>query len=335
VTALPLVVSLVLVAGLQPDPGSSQRARHRLVPAAPTNWTVGNAEDAATEPLGGLVLAGGGSDVDAAMAWFVTRASGGDVVVVRASGSDGYNSYLFGLATVDSVQTFLVPSRLEADHPDLIRAVERAEAVFIAGGDQSDYVRFWKRTRLEKALQRAFARGAVVGGTSAGLAVLGAFDFAAMAGTVTSAEALADPYGPRVTLENDFLQAPQLAATITDSHFAARDRMGRLVTFLARVVADGWAVSARGLGIDEATAVIVELSGAATVLGAHAAYLLSSPGRPQTCTAGMSLTYRGVSVVRVAAGSGFDLSSWSSPEGDGYTLSVEDGVLSSSGAGIY
>ena len=36
---------------------------------------------------------GGASENDAAMAWFLERAGGGDVLVLRASGSDGYNDY--------------------------------------------------------------------------------------------------------------------------------------------------------------------------------------------------------------------------------------------------
>jgi hypothetical protein len=48
------------------------------------------------------VLAGG--DVEEAMRWFLDRSSACDIVVLRASGSDGYNSYFRGLATVDSVE---------------------------------------------------------------------------------------------------------------------------------------------------------------------------------------------------------------------------------------
>jgi hypothetical protein len=55
----------------------------------------------------GLLLAGGGGDVDEAFRWFATRADGGDVVVLRASGSDGYNDYLHreigGFNSVESI----------------------------------------------------------------------------------------------------------------------------------------------------------------------------------------------------------------------------------------
>lgn len=330
-----IALTLALATGTTADADPVQRARRRTAPPPPTNWLVGSPADAAGSPVSGLLLAGGGSDVDAAMAWFAARAGGGDIVVLRASGTDGYNPYLFALAPVDSVQTFRVDSRLGADHPDLIRAVDGAEAVFIAGGDQSDYVRCWKGTRLARAIARVLERGVSVGGTSAGLAILGEFDFAAIAGTLTSDDALVDPYGERVALERDFLTAPRLAATITDSHFAARDRMGRLVAFLARIVTDGWAASPRGLGIDEATAVTVEPSGQATVLGDGAAYLVAAPGPPERCSPGAPLTYRGVPVLRVPAGAGFDVGTWSSQQATAYTVSAEAGALTSSGGPIY
>ena len=58
-----------------------------------------------------------------------------------------------------------------------------------------------------------------MGGTSAGLAVLGEFVFSALRGTVYSNEALADPYDFRITLARDFLPVPLLLGAITESCF--------------------------------------------------------------------------------------------------------------------
>ena len=52
------------------------------------------------------VLMGGGTDVDAAFAWMIARAGGGDFVVLRATGADGYNAYLFEMGGLDSVEVF-------------------------------------------------------------------------------------------------------------------------------------------------------------------------------------------------------------------------------------
>jgi cyanophycinase-like exopeptidase len=90
-----------------------------------------------------------------------------------------------------------------------------------------------------------------------------------------------------------------MAGIITDSHFVTRDRMGRLLTFLARIVQDGWAPTAKGIGIDERTALAVEPTGRATVFGSGAAYFLSTPGPAEVCQPKTNLTYHSISVYRV------------------------------------
>jgi len=174
--------------------------------------------------------------------------------------------------------------------------------VFLAGGDQAQYMTFWKDTAVEGALQDAYGRGAVIGGTSAGCAVLGEIVFAAYNDTVYSSEALADPYNTFMTMDRDFLAFPPLAAVITDSHFAQRDRMGRLVTFLARILQDGWAPQALGVGIDEETALVVDAAGGGQVLGAGAVYLVKSNGAPAACQAGAPLEYQGLTYHKLIAG---------------------------------
>ena len=53
--------------------------------------------DAVVQSTPGTVVMGGGVDVDEAMAWMITNANGGDFVVLRASGSDGYNVSTFSI----------------------------------------------------------------------------------------------------------------------------------------------------------------------------------------------------------------------------------------------
>ncbi|MEO1713279.1 MAG: cyanophycinase, partial [Bacteroidota bacterium] len=84
-----------------------------------TSWLVGDAADVSTSHEAGIVLAGGGSDNDDAMAWMLNRADGGDVVVLRASGTNGYNSYFFNQlgVTLNSVETIRIPSVAAANDP--------------------------------------------------------------------------------------------------------------------------------------------------------------------------------------------------------------------------
>ena len=129
--------------------------------------------------------------------------------------------------------------------------IRHAEALFISGGDQSNYIKYWQGTPVQDEVNALIKRGVPVGGTSAGLAVMGQFVFSAMNDTAYSKDTLANPYDGRVTIASDFLRIPHLENLITDTHFAKRDRQGREIVFLARIQRDGMAKVIRGLGIDE------------------------------------------------------------------------------------
>ncbi|HBP22054.1 MAG TPA: hypothetical protein DEA08_30265, partial [Planctomycetes bacterium] len=200
-----------------------------------------------------------------------------------------------------SVETLLVTSPALARRPEVSRALRGAEAVFLAGGDQATYLAAWRDTPVQRELQAAWQRGAVLGGTSAGCAVLGELVFSAARGTIRSREALADPHAPRVQLTRRFLRLPPLVGVLTDTHFSRRERLGRLVAFLARAQREGWAARPVGLGIDEATALVVDPRGKAAVLGRGCVSVvrLLEPGRVR---AGQPLTGTRVEVTRLRAG---------------------------------
>lgn len=303
-------------AGLADVPGDSD-AEPSTPPAPPPNLVVyetGDVSDMDVDPTGpALVLMGGGTDVRAAFEWWKPFLQGGDVVVLRTSGGDGYNDYLYEtVGGCDSVTTLMVTSRSLADDPYVAYAVAHAEGVFLAGGDQADYLEAWKDTRLEDALHAAWSRGAVLGGTSAGCAVLGEFVFAAYEGSVYSNEALQDPYNPYMTMERGFLSLSLNAGIVTDSHLRGRDRMGRLVAFVARLEKDGWGDPVTGLGIDEDTALVVGPDGFGSVMGEGHVYVVESNGLPAVCAPGKPLTYEGLRYRRLGAGDTVHLGSLSS-----------------------
>lgn len=323
----------------QPSPTNTPTPTGTATPSgAYEYYLTGNPANTTAATTAGLMLMGGGTDVDDAFAWMIGKSGGGDFVVIRASGSNGYNNYIFSeLGGVDSVETLVILDRAAASDPFVVNIIANAEALFIAGGDQWDYVSLWKGTLLEDAIHSLSTRNVPIGGTSAGLAILGEFLFSAQNGTVYSSEALEDPYNVYMTLERGFLTLPNMAGTITDSHFVERNRMGRLVAFLARLVQDGWAAEARGIGVDEETAILVEADGSAALVGSGAAYFLRSPGIPEVCQPGTPLSYLNVTVYRLSAGAAFNLISWSGSGGTAYEISAVNGVLSSTqpGGGIY
>ena len=308
-------------------------------PPAYKSWAVGDTSDVRTKPLGGTVLMGGSTDVDNAMRWLLQRTDGGDVVVLRATGADGYNQYLFDLQKVNSVETFLVNSRELANNAAIERKIRNAEAVFIAGGDQANYINFWKNTKLEDALNYLInTKKVVVGGTSAGCGVLGGVYFAALSGTVRSEEALADPYDGRVVIQkDDFLNNPLLVNVVADMHYDNPDRRGRQLVFMARMAKDFGVAQPRGIGVDEKTAVCVDLTGKALVFGEGNAYFLEASAPPEVCEPQKRLGWvqkrKAVSVCMLPGSANgentFDLPTWrpaktTSPQRHWY---VEDGVL--------
>lgn len=298
-------------------------------PADLVDYVTGDDADADVTPLGpGLVLMGGGTDVDAAFTWWKPKLAGGDVVVLRASGADGYNDYLYSdIGGADSVQTMLVTTKALANDPWVADRVARAEGIFIAGGDQAVYVETWKGTALEDAIHAAYARGAVVGGTSAGCDVLSSVMFSALNDTVYSDEALADPYNEYMTLEGDFLSFPPMTPTVVDTHFHERDRMGRLIAFMARSLQDGLAAFILGLGIDEATALVVDASGHAEVVGAGHVYVVGAQRHAEQCQPGQPLVWPNLSTVRLAAGDAVELPLGATTGGVPQSLEVWNGGL--------
>ena len=299
----------------------------------------GDLSGTTTQP--GLVLMGGGTDVDEVFRWMGERAGGGDFVVIRASGADGYNQYVFDLAPFDSVETLVLKNRAASSDTFVLQRIRNAEALFIAGGDQSNYVNYWKGTPVEDAIHELVAKGIPIGGTSAGTAILSEFVYAAQRKSVTSVEALADPFSPNITLDRDFLTLPHMDGIITDQHLIERDRLGRTLTFMARIVADGWAAESKAIAIDRETAVLVDADGRATIV-ANAdhptpyAYFIRG-GVPQVVTPNTPLTYLNLQVQRAEPGSTFNLLKWAGKGVVSYTLNVNDGVVISTqpGGSIY
>lgn len=244
-------------------------------------YSSGNPEDV-RPPLHGplLILAGGGGDVSAAMQTAIDTIRGCsdcdaslDVVVLRASGSDGYNGYLMSMNGVDSVITLVITDRDSSSRPDVVRAVRDAELVFFAGGDQCNYVKWIKGTPVAAAVKRLYRRGGGVGGTSAGLAIQAEVVYDACNGkSAKSAEVMLNPMHEDVSLSRGFFSWPALRGVLTDTHFQQRDRMGRLLVFLTR------SSLPLGLGVSEGTAVLLGPDGRGTVHGEGPAHVIERKG---------------------------------------------------------
>jgi cyanophycinase len=295
----------------------------------------GEAANVSVKASPGFALMGGGTDLDEAFQFLCDRADGGDMLVLRARGDDEYNAYLRGICHLNSVATLIIPNKKAADDPFVAETIRHAAAIFIAGGDQANYINFWMNTPVQGALNEAIKRGVPIGGTSAGLAVMGEYAYSAQGDkpddpNLDSKAALTDPFGPRVTVTRAFLAIPILKGIITDTHFARRDRMGRLLVFLARLNEAGKADSqrVRGIGVQERAAVLLEPDGKAHVVGYGPAYFIEADRASGTLQKGKPLTYGPFIVQKVAPGADFYIKSWAG-DAISYKLTVEGGKIRS------
>jgi cyanophycinase len=250
---------------------------------------LGSAADSCCQlqPPGGLILSGGGGHVAGAYAWMQRQLAGGsggpggDIVVLRATPDDSYSAEVMKAAPFNSVQTICVPEHATRDELAVTAGiVARAEGVFFSGGQQARYVA-WKGSELIAAVQAVYDRGGIVGGTSAGLAILGERIFDGKLATsreVTTQALLRDPDNPHITMTEDLFEFPPLDDVITDTHFRERDRFGRLVILMARQPRG----RILGVGVDEQTALCIDRNGMGhlerTRPDAGAAYFLKGLG---------------------------------------------------------
>ena len=186
-----------------------------------TSYFTGNANDKQALPKGGICLMGGAREDDNAMRWFLKQADGGDILVLRTSGSNGYNDYLYSelQVNVNSVESIVVKNKDASFDFRIHDKINKAEAIWFAGGNQWDYINYWQDTPIDSLINIGITkRNIVIGGTSAGMAILGEFVFNAKNGTITSSEALENPYHQRIAIDSTkFIRTKYLTSVITDT----------------------------------------------------------------------------------------------------------------------
>jgi cyanophycinase len=257
-----------------------------------------------SEARGRLVAIGGG-DIKSGDApllkEFVKLARGpkARVVVMTVATDDpaaaaGEYRAAFKKLGIDDVRVVDVSTRADAARPEALEAIEQATGLFFTGGDQLHITSLLGGTEMQRLIHRRYERGLVVGGTSAGAAMMsnsmllkGESDENPKIGGVE--------IGPGMDL---------LIGAMIDTHFSQRGRFGRLLTAVAHYPQD------LGIGIDEETAMLVNKtefevagSGAVTVIDAGAMTYTSLPYAEEE----KNLSLFGVRVHVLSAGHRFDL----------------------------
>jgi cyanophycinase len=230
----------------------------------------GSAHPATPSAHGHLILIGGGDKPDAAMTKFVELAGGPGapiVVIPTASKEPDTPQYYDDLFRKDhgckDVTVLPIRNRADAGRPDLVVAAKRARGIFFGGGDQALILRALAGSAVLEAFRDAFARGAVIGGTSAGTAcqselmITGEGNFRVIA---SRAVEIWDGLG--------FLPEQ----VIVDQHFIARQRQNRLISVVLEHP------DKLGIGVDEDTAIWVKPDDTFEVIGLSSVMVFDAAG---------------------------------------------------------
>jgi cyanophycinase len=195
---------------------------------------------------------------------FVRRAGGPDAriaILPQASALEDTGRYCeeffreLGAAEATAIE---FRQRSEADSAERLAILQKTSGIFIAGGNQMRLTALISGTKLETELHQAYQRGVIVGGTSAGSAILSKIMIAYGKSGPTPREGIAQ-----------FLAGFGFTDKVVfDQHFRQRDRLGRLAYAVAA------SPGLLGVGVDEDTAAILVDDDEITVTGSGAVTIL-------------------------------------------------------------
>lgn len=206
---------------------------------------------ASNENQGKLLIIGGAEDKegDCKILREFLRCAGGTkahIVIMTAATSlpgevgDNYIRVFERLGAED-VRVLDTQTPEDANNPEYLEAIEQATGIFFTGGDQARIISCLKDTKLDAAMHKRYSEGVIIGGTSAGAAMMP--DMMIIEGDSET--------NPRVDVVAMGPGMGFLPGVVIDQHFAQRGRLGRLVSALLLQPA------VLGFGIDENTAILV------------------------------------------------------------------------------
>ncbi len=291
----------------------------------------------------GVVLSGGRSSSYDALDNMAELAGGGDFLEINFNTPPGPWNKLYKRGKFNSVKSIVIKTKAHANSDFVYNIILNSEAVYFAGGDQWKYFKAWNGTRLVEAVNYiAKTKKVPIGGNSAGMAILGEFLYSAefRGEGVKSAQALNNPYNSKMTFREGFLSLPYMNSVITDTHWSERNRLGRTITFIARLIQDKKAniKDIMAIAVDECTAVVIDETGIARIFGDYPkykdyAFFIFPNSNPDRCIDGYTLDWTsGVTIYKIEGDSrgskSFDLKSRYSPDILPYIVKVENGKLS-------
>jgi len=261
-------------------------------------------------PKGRLLIVGGGPIPDEILDRFVALAGGPGrariVIFPMASSSADAGVELAGDFRKRGAEAErLVLTHEQADSEDAARRLEGVTGIWFGGGDQVLLTKALGHTRVEAAIHRRYMDGAVVGGTSAGAAVMSTpmitGDEKHVGGSRPPAKDSSDAFmtiaRDNIVTEDGFAMLP---GAIVDQHFIRRRRHNRLISL---VLENPTLV---GVGIDESTALEVEPDGRWKVIGESVAFVVDARQASVTPAGKGALGAAGVKLSVLPAGSTYE-----------------------------
>jgi cyanophycinase len=272
---------------------------------ATANWSGTVGDDA---PKGTLLIVGGGSQPRELVRHFVDLAGGpgkARIAILPMATSDAVATGAEKEAELDSLgaDSFVVNvTRAQADEDSVVRKLSTASGIWFPGGDQSLLVAALQGSAALRAIHDRFRAGAVVGGTSAGAAVMSDSMITGNQFWPGMTVAVDSPSFSRITRRSIEI-VPGLGFihnAIVDQHFIRRQRENRLFSVVLE------RPSLLGVGIDEGTALKVTPDGRWTVMGKSSVMILDARRSRVTQSQAASLGAVGIRVSLLPAGSTYD-----------------------------
>jgi cyanophycinase len=253
---------------------------------------------------GKLVIIGGGEDKEgdcAILKEFVRLAGKAKARVVimtvatdQPEESGAEYKKVFKKLGVEDVHSVDVSARRDAHDEKALKIIEQATGIFFTGGDQIHITSLLGGTEMQELIRRRYEEGAVLGGTSAGAAMMSN-------SMIIRGDSNCNPRfgGMEIGPGMDFLPD-----TMIDTHFSQRGRIGRLLTAIAHYPQD------IGFGIDENTALVVN-NHQLEVIGENSVTVIDAGGITYTNLPDLerdqALTLHGVQIHVLSTGHKFDL----------------------------
>ena len=258
-------------------------------------------------PKGHLFIVGGGDWPDGMMNRFVDLAArfgtGRIVILPMASSvpeeSAAEETVEFRKLGAKDIVTHLL-TREQALKPESAALLDGAGGVFFSGGDQARLTAVLLDTPVHRRLLELYEQGAVIGGTSAGAAV--------MSEVMITGDEVRKPEAGR---EFETLQAANIVTArgfgfvvprvVIDQHFVTRKRHNRLISLLAEHP------DLLGVAIDESTAVLVRPDETFEVVGAKQVIVYDPAGAKFRILPNTNIAFTGLVMHALTDGDTFDL----------------------------